>query len=154
MGIGAIKYADLSKTRTHDYVFDWEAMLSFDGNTAPYLQYAYTRTQSLFRRAAALPGAVPGAIRITENAERRLALLLLEFPDILRQVAADAYPHVLCNHLYELATAFTGFYQQCPVLKAEIDAELRASRLALCDLAARTLATGLELLGIEVMAEM
>ena len=154
VGIGAVKYADLSKTRTHDYVFDWDAMLSFDGNTAPYLQYAYTRTQSLFRRAAALPGAVPGTIRITEPAERRFALLLLEFPDILRQVAAEAYPHVLCSYLYDLATAFTGFYQQCPVLKAEIAAELRASRLALCDLAARTLATGLDLLGIEVMAEM
>ena len=154
VGIGAVKYADLSKTRTHDYVFDWEAMLSFDGNTAPYLQYAYTRTQSLFRRAAEIPGAAPGAIVIAEAVERRFALLLLEFGEVLHQVAADAYPHVLCNYLYDLASAFTGFYQQCPVLKDGIAAEVRASRLALCQLAARTLATGLDLLGIEVMAEM
>jgi len=154
VGIGAVKYADLSKTRTHDYVFDWEAMLSFDGNTAPYLQYAYTRTQSLFRRAAAIPGAAPGAIVIAEAVERRFALLLLEFGEVLQQVADDAYPHVLCNYLYDLASTFTGFYQQCPVLKDGIDAGVRASRLALCRLAARTLATGLDLLGIEVMAEM
>lgn len=154
VGIGAIKYADLSKTRTHDYVFDWEAMLSFDGNTAPYLQYAYTRTQSLFRRAAAIPGAAPGPIRIADHAERRCALLLLEFGEVLHQVANDAYPHVLCNYLYDLASAFTSFYQQCPVLKDGIDPGVRASRLALCQLAARTLATGLDLLGIEVMAEM
>jgi len=154
VGIGAVKYADLSKTRTHDYVFDWEAMLSFDGNTAPYLQYAYTRTQSLFRRAAELPGAAPGAILIAAPAERRLALQLLEFGTTLEQVAAEAYPHLLCNHLYDLATAFTNFYQECPVLRADIDAGLRASRLALCELTARTLATGLDLLGIEVMAEM
>ena len=154
VGIGAVKYADLSKTRTHDYLFDWEAMLSFDGNTAPYLQYAYTRIQSIFRRAAELPGAAPGSIAIAVPAERRLALCLLEFGDTLHQVAAEAYPHVLCNHLYDLAAAFTGFYQECPVLKAEIDGQLRASRLALCDLTARTLATGLDLLGIEVMAEM
>ncbi len=154
VGIGAVKYADLSKTRTHDYVFDWDAILSFEGNTAPYLQYAYTRTQSLFRRAASLPDATPGAIRITEPAERRCALLLLEFEEVLHQVATEAYPHVLCNYLYELATTFTTFYQHCPVLRTEVDPALRASRLALCDLAARTLATGLDLLGIEVMAEM
>ena len=155
VGIGAVKYADLAKTRTHDYVFDWDSMLSFDGNTAPYLQYAYTRIQSIFRRAADIaPDATPGTITITTAAERRLALALLGFGEVLHQVAAEAYPHVLCNYLYELASTFTGFYEQCPILKPEIAPELRASRLALCQLAARTLATGLDLLGIEVMAEM
>jgi len=155
VGIGAVKYADLAKTRTHDYVFDWDAMLSFDGNTAPYLQYAYTRIQSIFRRAAeSAPDAAPGPIRIGGTAERRLALALLGFGDVLNQVAAEAYPHVLCTYLYELASTFTGFYEQCPILKPDVAPALRASRLALCQLAARTLATGLDLLGIEVMAEM
>src|SRR5690606_24228970 len=99
VGIGAIKYADLSKTRTNDYVFNWDAMLSFEGNTAPYLQYAYTRIRSIFRRAGVSPEAVSSRVILDEPREKALAMKLLQFDDVLEQVAADAYPHVLCNYL-------------------------------------------------------
>ncbi|MEW5248279.1 arginine--tRNA ligase [Microbulbifer discodermiae] len=154
VGIGAVKYADLSKTRTNDYVFNWEAMLSFDGNTAPYLQYAYTRVRSIFRRAAVEPGQLSGRIILGTAEERALALRLCQFGEILQQVARDTFPHVLCTYLYELASVYMAFYEACPVLKEGVPAELRQSRLRLCDLVARTLATGLDLLGIEVLEQM
>jgi len=153
VGIGAVKYADLSKTRTTDYVFSWDAMLSFEGNTAPYLQYAYSRIRSILRKAGVDPATLDTPITVEAPQEKALALHLLRFGEVLEQVARDAYPHQLCGYLYELASLYMAFYEACPVLKADDDV-LRASRLRLCDGVARTLATGLDLLGIEVMERM
>lgn len=150
VGIGAIKYADLSITRTNDYVFDWDAMLSFEGNTAPYLQYAYTRIRSVFRKANCESADI-SALNIAENSERELALLLLQFPETIDQLAEDAFPHVLCAYLYELASAFMTFYEACPILKDNVKPDTRASRMALCELSGQVLQRGLDLLGIEVM---
>ena len=154
IGIGAVKYADLSNDRIKDYVFDWDRMLSFDGNTAPYLQYAHARIRSIFRRselaAADFRAVVPV---LAEPQERALALALLGF-DAAVQSMLEAYaPHKLCTYLFELASTFTGFYEACPVLKAA-DESIRASRLALCDLTARVLACGLGLLGIDAPDQM
>jgi arginyl-tRNA synthetase len=148
VGIGAVKYSDLSTDRTKDYVFSWDRMLSFDGNTAPYLQYAHARIRSIFRRAGTGAPAPPGgAVAVAEPAERALALKLLGFAAVLEEVGQTLEFHRLCGYLYELSTAFTGFYENCPVLRSE--GAVRESRLVLCDLAARTLATGLGLLGID-----
>ena len=148
LGIGAIKYADLSTERTRDYVFDWERMLAFEGNTAPYLQYAHARIRSIFRRgdvAVPRPGGTP---LLSEPVERELALALLGFPEALSSALSAWSPSRLGAHLYELATTFTRFYETCPVLKAPTD-DLRASRLVLADLTARVLAQGLALMGID-----
>jgi arginyl-tRNA synthetase len=147
VGIGAVKYADLSSDRIKDYVFDWDRMLAFDGNTAPYLQYAHARIRSIFRKAEADVPA-PDVISIAAPEERRLAMQLLALPSVVQEVSSTLSPHKLCGYLYELATAFSTFYESCPVLKAPTDAE-RASRLALSDLTARVLARGLGLLGID-----
>ena len=144
VGIGAVKYAELSQHRMTDYVFSWDKMLSFQGNTAPYLQNAYVRIRSIFRKAGEETSI--GAISITEPAERALAIKLMQFAETVPLVLADFRPNLLANYLYELATTFHAFYEACPVLKAE--GAIRDSRLALCDLAARTLHTGLGLLGI------
>jgi arginyl-tRNA synthetase len=149
VGIGAVKYADLSTDRTKDYTFDYERMLAFDGNTAPYLQYAHTRVMSIFRRAGLSPDECTGPIVVTEPAERRLAIELLSLADLLAAVERNLELHHLCTYLYGVATAFTAFYEHCPVLRAE-DPAVRTSRLALCNLTARTLALGLGLIGIEV----
>ncbi|MGB2002008.1 MAG: arginine--tRNA ligase [Porticoccaceae bacterium] len=154
VGIGAIKYADLSKTRTNDYIFDWDAMLSFEGNTSPYLQYAYTRIRSIFRKAGIVPEGFSAPVSVQQPQEKTLALKLLQFNDVLDQVAADCYPHSLCTYLYELASAFMTFYELCPVLKDGVDSATQQSRLQLCALSAATLAQGLDLLGIEVMEKM
>ena len=154
VGIGAIKYADLSITRTNDYIFDWDTMLSFEGNTAPYLQYAYTRIRSIFRKAGINSTELTSHIKITENQEKTLALKLLQFESVIDQVAADCYPHTLCSYLYELASAFMSFYENCPVLKHDVSSGTQSSRLKLCELSAETLACGLDLLGIEVMDRM
>jgi arginyl-tRNA synthetase len=154
VGIGAVKYADLSKTRTNDYIFDWNAMLSFEGNTAPYLQYAYTRIRSIFRKAGKQGDHTIGTINISTPEEKTLALKLLQFGEILQQLADEAYPHILCNYLYEIASAFMTFYEHCPILKDETDQHTRENRLALSQVTARTMAQGLELLGIEVMEQM
>ena len=154
VGIGAIKYADLSITRTNDYIFDWDTMLSFEGNTAPYLQYAYTRIRSIFRKAGVNSSELISHIKIIENQEKTLALKLLQFESVIDQVAADCYPHTLCSYLYELASAFMSFYENCPVLKHDVSAETKSSRLKLCELSSETLACGLDLLGIEVMDRM
>lgn len=146
VGIGAVKYADLSTDRTKDYAFDLRRMLSFDGNTAPYLQYAHTRIQSILRRAEVTQEECLGPIRVTEPAERELAVELLIFPDLVDDVEQSLEFHRLCGYLFGVATRFTAFYENCPVLRA--DSETRASRLALCALTARTLAQGLHLLGI------
>ena len=154
VGIGAIKYADLSKTRTNDYIFDWDAMLSFDGNTAPYLQYAYTRIRSIFRKAGLDADTFSADICLTAAQEKTLVMKLLQFDDIVDQVAAEGYPHILCNYVYELASAYMAFYEHCPVLKDEVADNIQKSRLQLCKLTSETIAKGLELLGIEVMEKM
>lgn len=154
VGIGAVKYADLSKTRTNDYVFSWDAMLSFDGNTAPYLQYAYTRVQSIFRKAGVAPESLQAAILVDTDQEKALAIKLLQFSEVLDQMARDALPHLLCTYLYDIASLYMSFYEACPILKEGVAPEVRDSRLRLCHLVARTLASGLELLGIEVMERM
>jgi arginyl-tRNA synthetase len=147
VGIGAVKYADLSNDRIKDYVFDWDRMLALDGNTAPYLMYAHTRIHSILRRSGiAERDAAARAIRVAEPAERGLALELLEFPATVEKTGETLQPHRVCGNLYAIATAFMTFYERCPVLRAE--EPTRASRLALCALTARTLARGLDLLGI------
>jgi len=151
VGIGAVKYADLSKNRTSDYVFDWASMLSFEGNTAPYLLYAYARIRSILRKHT----AETGSLQITstaEAAERNLLLKILQLPEVVDMVARDCYPNFLCNYLYELAGLFMRFYENCPILKAEDS--MRDSRLALCELTAQTLQQGLGLLGIETLEKM
>lgn len=147
IGIGAVKYADLSKNRTSDYVFDWDAMLSFEGNTAPYLQYAYTRVQSVFRKAGEWDATAPTVL--TEPLEKQLAAELLKFEDVLQSVADTAYPHYLAAYLYQIATLFSRFYEACPILKSE--GATRNSRLQLAKLTGDTLKQGLELLGIDVL---
>ena len=147
VGIGAVKYADLSKNRTSDYVFDWDAMLSFEGNTAPYLQYAYTRVQSVFRKAGEWDANAPTVL--TEPLEKQLAAELLKFEDVLQSVADTAYPHYLAAYLYQIATLFSRFYEACPILKSE--GVTRNSRLQLAKLTGDTLKQGLELLGIDVL---
>jgi len=154
IGIGAVKYSDLSSDRVKDYVFDWERMLSFDGNTAPYLQYAHARICSIFRRANVERTATRTAtISLGYTSERGLALWLLQYDSAVWDALERYSPHRLCTYLYELSTRYTSFYEHCPVLKAESD-ELRLSRLALCDLTARTLADGLALLGISSPEQM
>jgi arginyl-tRNA synthetase len=147
VGIGAIKYADLSTARDSAYIFDWDRMISFKGNTGPYLQYATTRIRSIFRRAGIDEATVGGPIVITAPAERQLALKLLSFGEVVTQVADTAEPHQLSSYLFEVASLFTTFYEQCPVLKAD-DEEIRQSRLALCAAVLRVLTTGLGLLGV------
>ncbi|MGH3262296.1 MAG: arginine--tRNA ligase, partial [Trebonia sp.] len=147
VGIGAIKYADLSTSRDSAYIFDWERMISFKGNTGPYLQYATTRIRSIFRKAGIDEDTPGGPIVVTEPAERGLALRLLGFGSVVTQVADNAEPHQLCAYLFEVASLFTTFYEQCPVLKAD-DEEVRQSRLSLCAATGRVLTTGLDLLGV------
>jgi|TARA_B110000503_G_scaffold67021_1_gene105101 arginyl-tRNA synthetase len=154
VGIGAVKYADLSKTRTNDYIFDWDSMLSFEGNTAPYLQYAYTRIYSIFQKAGIKTNNVTGSIHIVAKQEKDLALKLLCFGEILNQVADQGFPHILCNYLYELASLYMVFYEHCPILKENIQPQTKNSRLVLSKVTSLALAKGLDLLGIEVMEKM
>jgi arginyl-tRNA synthetase len=149
VGIGAVKYADLSNDLGRDYVFAVDRMVAMDGNTGPYLQYAHARLASLLAKAGEEPDQV-GALE--HPAEQRLALLVTGFPGAVEKVAATLEPHHLCNHLYQVAVALSGFYEACPVIKAE--RETRTSRLALCVAAKRVLATGLNLLGIEAPNKM
>jgi arginyl-tRNA synthetase len=146
VGIGAIKYADLSSDRLKDYVFDWDRMLAFEGNTAPYAMYARARIRSILRKAGEV--ADVRALSVGDDAEHALALDLLSFPSIVAEVERTLEPHRLCGYVFSLATSFSTFYEKCPVLQADT-LEKRRSRLALCELTARTLARGLSLLGIE-----
>ena len=153
IGIGAVKYAELSTDRVKDYVFDWDRMLSFDGNTGPYLQYAHARICSIFRRAGIDRASVRGLpIVVDAPQERDLALRLLAYPSAIDNTLESYSPHKLCTYVYDLATDFTAFYEHCPVLKA--DEPVRSSRLALADLTARTLAHSLGLLGIDAPEQM
>jgi arginyl-tRNA synthetase len=151
IGIGAVKYADLSQYRMTDYIFSWDRMLSFQGNTAPYLQNAYVRIRSIFRKAG--EEFVPAKeLVLAAPEERNLALRLCQFGEIVPTVLNDFRPNVLANYLFELANSFHAFYEACPVLKSEEPA--RSSRLALCELTARVLRQGLHLLGIKVPEKM
>ncbi|GJL37341.1 arginine--tRNA ligase [Enterobacter hormaechei] len=154
VGIGAVKYADLSKSRTTDYVFDWDNMLAFEGNTAPYMQYAYTRVLSVFRKADVDESALLAAnVVISEDREAQLAARLMQFEETLNVVAREGTPHVMCAYLYDLAGLFSGFYEHCPILSAESE-EVRNSRLKLALLTAKTLKLGLDTLGIETIERM
>ncbi|AMO49972.1 Arginyl-tRNA synthetase [Enterobacter sp. FY-07] len=154
VGIGAVKYADLSKNRTTDYVFDWDNMLAFEGNTAPYMQYAYTRVLSVFRKAGIEESVLENApVMISEERESQLAARLLQFEETLSVVAREGTPHVMCAYLYDLAGLFSGFYEHCPILSADSD-EIRLSRLKLALLTAKTLKLGLDTLGIETVERM
>jgi arginyl-tRNA synthetase len=149
VGVGALKYGDLSVARESSYTFDFDRMLALTGNTGPYLQYATARIRSIFRRAELDPGQAAGPITIGESAERALALTLLGFDQAVHQAARTAEPHHLAGFVFDVASAFTTFYEECPVLKAPAE-QVRQSRLALCALALRVLTTGLGLLGVPV----
>ena len=154
VGVGSVKYADLSKNRTTDYVFDWDNMLSFEGNTAPYMQYAYTRIRSIFNKADVDPTALAEAkIQLSDEKERALAIKLLQFEEAVQTVGKEGTPHVLCAYLYELADVFSSFYEHCPILNAE-DENVKLSRLKLASLTEKTLKQGLELLGIKTIEKM
>ena len=164
VGIGAVKYADLSTARESAYLFDWDRMISFRGNTGPYLQYATARIRSIFRRAAGAGAAGRRARRrggrrpragvaITAGPERALALRLLSFGAMVTQLGETAEPHRLCAYLFDVASLFTTFYEECPVLKAEPES-LRVSRLALCALTLDVLTKGLDLLGVPIPERM
>ena len=154
VGLGAVKYADLLPNRQSDYVFSWDKMLALSGNTAPYLQYAYARIRSIFRKAEGTSNIQhpTSSIQLAAPEELALARHLLNFGLVLEAVAEEYRPNFICNYLYDLAGHFTRFYENCPVLKAE--APERASRLLLCDLTARVLKQGLDVLGIEVLEQM
>jgi arginyl-tRNA synthetase len=156
VGIGAVKYADLSQNRTSDYVFSWDKMLAMDGNTATYMQYAYARIRSIFRKGQetgiALQSEPPMPV-LASPAERALALQFVRYEEALDQAAADYKPNIITGYLWDLARAYSGFYQACPVLKAET-ADLKQSRLLLCDLTARLIQHGLSLLGIQTIERM
>jgi arginyl-tRNA synthetase len=151
VGIAAVKYADLSKNRNSDYIFDWDSMLSFEGNTAPYLLYAYARIKSIFRRAGLDPQA-HYVMAVEAPEEKALALKLLQFTETVELLAEECLPNQLCLYLYELSGIFMKFYESCPVLKAE--GQTQQSRLGLCQLTALTLQQGLSLLGITTLEQM
>ena len=154
VGIGSVKYADLSKNRTTDYVFDWDNMLSFEGNTAPYMQYAYTRIRSIFNRSQiALSEVEQAQLSITDEKERALAIKLLQFEEAVQVVGKEGTPHVLCAYLYELAGIFSSFYEHCPILNND-NQQVKLSRLKLALLTERTLKQGLDLLGIKTVEKM
>jgi arginyl-tRNA synthetase len=154
IGIGAVKYADLSTDRIKDYVFDWERMLAFEGNTSPYLQYAHARICSIFRRTGVDRASVRGITpTLGHTAERALTVRLLQFDTAVWDTLDKYSPHRLCTYLYELASEFSSFYEHCPILRADSE-EQKMSRLALCDFTARVMEQGLALLGIESPEQM
>ncbi|MBD5772514.1 arginine--tRNA ligase [Marinomonas colpomeniae] len=152
VGISSVKYADLSKNRTSDYVFNWDTMLSFEGNTAPYLLYAYSRVASIVKRSEMDVASLIGDISIVADQERALAVKLCQFEEAIQQVVNDGMPHFLCAYLYDLAGTFMSFYEACPILNAEDD--VKQSRLQLALNTASTLKLGLSLLGIETLERM
>ena len=142
------EYADLSINRQSDYVFDWDKMLSFEGNTSLYMQYAYARIQSIFKKHNA---PISGDIIISDALEQQLAVMLLRFEDVLNRTATDAAPNQITSYLYELVTLFMRFYEQNPILKEGVEEKTKMSRLQLADLTAKTIKQGLDLLGIQVV---
>jgi arginyl-tRNA synthetase len=153
VGIGAVKYADLSKHRTSDYSFNFEQMLNFEGNTAPYLLYAYTRAAGVFRKLGKAPDEIDGQIVLQAEHELELAARLAQFGEVLNSVAEKGTPHVLCAYLYDIAGLFSSFYENCPILAADT-ADQKNSRLRLAALTARTLKQGLQLLGLDTLERM
>jgi arginyl-tRNA synthetase len=154
VGLAAVKYADLSKSRTSDYVFDYAQMLALNGNTAPYLLYACTRVAGIFRKGAVSEEGFRASVSVAEGPERRLAMQLLAFPDKVSLAARELAPHVVCEYIYELAGLFMSFYEGCPILSSDVPEPVRESRLSLCLLTVRTLRQGLSLLGIEPLERM
>ncbi|AMG66058.1 arginine--tRNA ligase [Providencia stuartii] len=153
VGIGSVKYADLSKSRTTDYIFDWDNMLAFEGNTAPYMQYAYTRVASIFKKANVTQADLTLPIVLQDPREIALATRLMQFEETILMVARDGTPHVMCAYLYDLAGLFSSFYEHCPILSAEDEAQ-RQSRLKLALLTQKTLKAGLDTLGIDTVERM
>ncbi|RSD32012.1 arginine--tRNA ligase [Vibrio pectenicida] len=153
VAMAAVKYADLSKHRTTDYVFDWDNMLAFEGNTAPYMQYAFTRVASIFAKAGISMDSLAGDIKITEEKEKLLIAKLLQFDEAVHSVAREGQPHILCSYLFELAGQFSSFYEACPILNTQDDS-IKQSRLKLAALTAKTIKQGLSLLGIETLDRM
>lgn len=151
IAMGAVKYADLSKNRTTDYIFDWDNMLTFEGNTAPYLQYAYSRICSIFRKAT---DCTPGKVLITTDEEESLGQHLIKFNESVNAAANKIAPHIICSYIYDLAGLFMRFYEACPINKNDVPAEIKSSRLALCKATADIIKTGLNLLGINVLERM
>ncbi|SJL82386.1 arginine--tRNA ligase [Vibrio palustris] len=152
VAMAAVKYADLSKHRTTDYVFDWDNMLAFEGNTAPYMQYAYTRVASIFSKAGVSMDNLSGQIQLIEEKEKTLAAKLLQFEEAVQSVAREGQPHILCSYLFELAGLFSGFYEACNILSAE--ESVKQSRLRLAALTAKTIKQGLNLMGINTLERM
>ncbi|MEZ9848901.1 arginine--tRNA ligase [Vibrio breoganii] len=153
VAMAAVKYADLSKHRTTDYVFDWDNMLAFEGNTAPYMQYAYTRVASVFAKAGVSMDDLQGDIIVTDEKEKALIAKLMQFEEAVQAVAREGQPHIMCSYLFELAGQFSSFYEACPILIAE-DEAVKQSRLQLAALTAKTIKQGLSLLGIETLERM
>ncbi len=153
VAMAAVKYADLSKNRTTDYVFDWDNMLAFEGNTAPYMQYAYTRVASIFAKAGVSMDSLAGDIVISDDKEKALIAKLLQFEEAVQAVAREGQPHIMCSYLFELAGQFSSFYEACPILKCE-DEAIKQSRLKLAALTAKTIKQGLSLLGINTLERM
>lgn len=151
IAMGAVKYADLCKNRTTDYIFDWDQMLAFEGNTSPYLQYAYSRIRAIFRKASGISCA---DVKITCEAEEDLANKLLAFSEAVQSVGDRTLPNLLCNYLFELSNLFMHFYEACPILKSDVPNDIKQSRLTLCELTSKVLKQGLSLLGINVMEQM
>ncbi len=153
VAMAAVKYADLSKNRTTDYIFDWDNMLAFEGNTAPYMQYAYTRVASIFARAGISMDSLQGDIVVSNEKEKALIAKLLQFEEAVQMVSREGQPHIMCGYLFELAGQFSSFYEACPVLKCS-DSTHKNSRLKLCALTAKTIKQGLDLLGINTLERM
>ncbi len=153
VAMAAVKYADLSKNRTTDYVFDWDNMLAFEGNTAPYMQYAFTRVSSIFAKAGVAMDNLQGSIHISEDKEKALVAKLLQFEEAVQSVAREGQPHIMCAYLFELAGQFSSFYEACPILAAN-DEETKQSRMKLAALTAKTIQKGLSLLGINTLERM
>ncbi|MGB2079097.1 MAG: arginine--tRNA ligase [Vibrio sp.] len=153
VAMAAVKYSDLSKHRTTDYIFDWDNMLAFEGNTAPYMQYAYTRVASIFAKAGLSMDNLSGSIAITDEKEKALIAKLLQFDEAIQSVAREGQPHLMCTYLFELAGQFSSFYEACPILSNE-DEAIKQSRLKLAALTAKTIKQGLALLGIETLERM
>ncbi|EOD79036.1 Arginyl-tRNA synthetase [Grimontia indica] len=152
VAMAAVKYADLSKHRTTDYVFDWDNMLAFEGNTAPYMQYAYTRVASIFNKAGIDANSIEGQIIVSEEKEKALVCKLLQFEEAVDGVAREGQPHIMCSYLFDLAGTFSSFYEACPILNAE--GETKQSRMKLAALTSRTIKQGLDLLGINTLERM
>ncbi len=153
VAMAAVKYSDLSKHRTTDYIFDWDNMLAFEGNTAPYMQYAYTRVASIFSKAGLSMDELTGNVKITDEKEKALVAKLMQFEEAVQAVASEGQPHLMCAYLFELAGQFSSFYEACPILNNE-DEAVKQSRLKLAALTAKTIKQGLDLLGIETLERM